>query len=164
MRNSDFIKAVEIGADQLLKLVMYADDTTLLLTTRVELTEAEKLVNIFEAGSGAKVNAVKSELLPLVYAAQEALGSRFSLLPQDCQARLLGTMVGLQVRDDDLWGPIEANIKAVKECWSTKSLSLRSRVLIAKSRMLSQATNLLHVQDMPKQVARRIDWNIATFI
>lgn len=44
---------------------MYADDTTLLLRNRAELKAAEAILEIFEKGSGAKVNADKSELIPL---------------------------------------------------------------------------------------------------
>ena len=85
IRSSPNLAGISLGGEALLKIIMYADDTTLLLLqSRAELAEAERLLKIFEDGSGAKD---KSELIPMVLGHQHALNSRpknTKLYPMPC--------------------------------------------------------------------------------
>ena len=95
---------------------------------------------------------------------QQVPDSRFALRPINYQARLLGAMVGSQQEDCQSWDAVTLKIKEAADRWSGHSLSLRGKVLIAKTLLLSQTTFLLHVQDMPVAVAKKLDRLIALFI
>ena len=164
LRASPDIGGVTIGEDALLKVVLYADDTTILLKNRQELEAAERILTVFERGSGAKINAEKSELLPLVKARQHIQGSRFALRPIEYQARLLGATIGVTQDDSQCWSGIKTKMEQLSRTWRAQGLSLRGKVLVAKTILLSQVTFLLHVQAMPDQVARQLDRLIALFI
>ena len=164
IRQSPNLLGVSLGGEALLKVVMYADDTTFLLRDLQELRQAEMLLSTFEAGSGAKVNADKSELLPLGPRARAAPGSRFTLRPRDYTARLLGAPIGANQKDERCWETIMAKVDQLRRTWSGHGLSLRGKVLVCKTILLSQATFLLHVQAMPAKVSKKLDRMMALFI
>ncbi len=78
IRSSSRIQGIRFGPELWLKVALYADDTTLLLSNTSELREAERLLALYEKGSGVKVNAGKSELLPHT---RRPHASRFALWP-----------------------------------------------------------------------------------
>lgn len=164
IRNATDLRGLHITAELVLKVLLYADDTTLLLADREALALAEQILAIFERGSGAKVNSAKSELLPATTSPQTAAGSRFNLQPTDYTARLLGAQIGVQQSDSTAWELIITGMKTTMAAWRSHGLSLRGKVLVTKVLILSQATFLLHVADMPDDVAKRMDKLIATFI
>lgn len=164
IRDCPDLHGVSLGATPLLKLVLYADDTTLLLNNREELAVAEGILLTFEQGSGAKVNADKSELITLTRRQQQVHGSRFTLRPRDYQARLLGAMIGVEQNDDQNWEIALGKMERHKATWLAHGLSLRGKVLVAKTMILSQVTFLLHVQSMSDRISRKMDRLIALFI
>ena len=136
---------------------MNVDDTTLLLNSRRELADAECLLTTFENGSGAKINAEKTGLLPLVLSPQQVADSRFSQRPKSYKARLIGVLQN----DADSWDPIVAKISTLKDIWQSQGLSLRCKVLIGKTGIPSQATYLLQAQEIPIKICQRLDRTMA---
>ena len=164
IRSSPGLKGLKMDRGRI-KVALYADDTTIFVQDARELQEVERILAIYEGGSGAKVNADKTELMSLVPVLQTIpVESRFTLRPLDHQARLLGAMVGVQQRDGSSWEPQLDAIKKQIAFWNTKGLSLRGRVLIMKVMLLSRITFLLHVQLMPPGIARQVNRLLALFL
>ena len=164
VRSSGVLKGVASGST-VVKIMLYADDTTLFLHDQVDLAEAERLLEIFERGSGAKINASKSELIPLTTRCPAlTVQSRFRLRPQEYEARFLGAKVGVLQTDKASWDPTMVKVKAELDRWSLKGLSLRGKLLVLKSCILSKLTYLLHVQEMPRSLCKKLDRMFACFL
>ena len=95
IRQSTAIQGLTCGST-VLRIMLYEDDTTIFLKDAADLAEAERLIQIFAGISGAKVNAAKSELIPLSLNGPPLPGlSLFQLRPAEYQARLPQSVVRL---------------------------------------------------------------------
>lgn len=118
IRQNAVIKGIPLSHEQALRLAMYAEDTTLGLGSVAELQEAEQILIIFEAGSGAKINNDKSELLPVSSHSFARMSSRFALRPYSYEARLLGAPIGMEQTDSISWGKATTKIKKIITKWN----------------------------------------------
>ena len=75
IRRDDSIRGIPIpGVNKQSKVSQYADDTTLILADNYSITQSFNLINIFERGSGSRLNAQKTEGLWLGSAAGKQTG------------------------------------------------------------------------------------------
>jgi hypothetical protein len=73
---------------------MYADDVTLILRNARDLSIAEGILQLYEQGSGARLNSGKCELMRIAMKDQALPeGCRFTLRPVDHRSKLLGAPI-----------------------------------------------------------------------
>ena len=94
IRRDDSIRGIPIpGVNKQSKVSQYADDTTLILADNYSITQSFNLINIFERGSGSRLNAQKTEGLWLGSAAGKQTGTVNITLTTD-KLKILGVYFG----------------------------------------------------------------------
>lgn len=165
IRDDARLKGITLSRNVAIKIVLYADDTTLLLSNPEELAVAEELLSVFEQGSGAKINRTKSELMSLCPVDQvQPVHSGFVLRSVTHTSRLLGATIGPLFKDSAGWTNVLSRISAVLAPWRHQGLSLQGKILVWRSLGLSQVTFLAHCQWLPRSVAAKMERIMALFI
>ena len=151
------------------KIAQLADDTTLFLQDLRSVSESISLFNDFTTISGLRLNLEKTEIIPIGFNLQKniklpneldklkytedafkTMGIWFSNDPQKC--KLLN---------------FEDKIKKIEQLvniWSTRNLSLKGKVTILKSLIVSQFSFLFSTIYTPVEILHKIDKIIFSFL
>ncbi len=134
------------------KMLLYADDVTLILRDDADLIEAERLTALYEVGSGAKLNSGKCELLHATKSPQTLPSDcRFDIKPVEYVTTLLGAPVGCLIKDKVCWEGILDRVDARLAKWKARSMSIAGRTVALT------ITYLLHVQMMPAGLKNQLE-------
>ena len=123
IRRDDSIRGIPIpGVNKQSKVSQYADDTTLILADNYSITQSFNLINIFERGSGSRLNAQKTEGLWLGSAAGKQTGPVNITWTTD-KLKILGVYFGTSNVEHANW--IDRIIKLEKplNLWKSRTLS-----------------------------------------
>ena len=99
--------------------LLFADDTILFCDADEEqILHVRMLLLCFQAVTGLKVNALKSEIVPMrevpnIHILAEILGCRIGSLPMTH----LGMPLGASHKSPTVWNPILENIERKLACW-----------------------------------------------
>ena len=164
IRQNDQIKGIKIAENEI-KLLQFADDLTCSLMDIKSGGELFKLFNRFESCSGLRVNKTKTEGLWL------GKNKGNSEIPFDIAwpktpIRILGVYVGhetTEVEKANFEKPL-LSLKQTLNAWKGRCLSLKGKVLIAKTLGLSKFLFLSKVMHVPILIKNEIDWLIYNFI
>ena len=133
IRHDNSIRGIPIpGANKQSKVSQYAHDTTLILANNYSITQSFNLINIFEWGSGSRLNAQKTEGLWLGSAAGKQTGPVNISWTTD-KLKILGVYFGTSNVEHANW--IDRVIKLEKRLnlWKSRTLSLKGKSLIINS-------------------------------
>ena len=133
IRRDNSIRGIPIpGANKQSKVSQYADDTTLILADNYSITQSFNLINIFEWGSGSRLNAQKTEGLWLGSAASKQTRPVNITWTTD-KLKILGVYFGTSNVKHANW--IDCVIKLEKRLnlWKSRTLSLKGKSLIINS-------------------------------
>ena len=141
---------------------LYADDTTVLLRDLPSLASllAIDCINIYEKGSGAKLNRSKSEAMWLG-AWRSRLDEPFGLT-WVAKMKILGIFFGNVNVEQDNWQPKLNKLEKSPSLWRFRSLSLLGKSLIINVLGFSKFTYLARELPMPSWVLTSI--NALTFL
>ena len=123
IRRDDSIRGIPIpGVNKQSKVSQYADDTTLILADNYSITQSFNLINIFERGSGSRLNAQKTEGLWLGSAAGKQTGP-VNITWTTEKLKILGVYFGTSNVEHANW--IDRIIKLEKplNLWKSRTLS-----------------------------------------
>ena len=118
------------------------DDTILFCDANEEqILHVRMLLLCFEAVTGLKVNASKSEMVPIgevpnVHVLAEILGCRIGSLPMT----YLGMPLGASHKSPTVWNPILERIECKLAGWKKLYLSKGGRLMLLKSTLASLPT------------------------
>lgn len=144
------------------KTRLYADDTTVILKDFTSLRNLFKVISIYEAGSGAKLNKSKTEAMWLgawKNRSDEPLG-----LTWVRKMKILGVFFGTVPVEQDNWQPKLNKLEKSLNLWKSRSLSFIGKSLIVNVLGLSKFIYLAKTLIMPKWVLSRINQLIWPFI
>ena len=164
IRRDDSIRGIPIpGVNKQSKVSQYADDTTLILADIYSITQSFNLINIFERGSGSRLNAQKTEGLWLGAAAGKQTGPVNITWTTD-KLKILGVYFGTSNVEHANW--IDRIIKLEKRLnlWKSRTLSLKGKSLIINSIGASGLWYTATVLPMPDWVATRVNKAIYDFL
>ena len=136
----------------------FADDTILFCDVDMEQILHIRLLLCFQAGTGLKVNMLKSEMVPIgevddVHALAEILDCRVGILPMF----YLGMPLGAFHKSPSIWDPILEKNKWNLARWKKLYLSKGGRLTLLKSTLSSLLTYFLSLFTIPTYVAYRIE-------
>ena len=145
----------------------FADDTTIILQrTKNNLIFAKKYLTDFHSISGLSCNVEKTNVIPIGVNTDHT----------DTMCNDLGfewtdnfTLLGFSL--ENTMTKIDSNFKNVKEkidgiirTWRPYNLSIRGRVTIAKTKMVSQLTYVATVLDIPEDIVKEIQGQIDDYV
>ena len=108
---------------------LYADDTTVLLRNLPSLASLLDCINIYEKGSGAKLNRWKVEAMwqgAWISSPDEHFG-----LTWVAKMKILGAFFGNVNVEHDNWQPILNKLEKSLSLWRSRSLSLLGKLLMS---------------------------------
>ena len=144
------------------KTRLYADDTTVILKDYFSLVNLFKVISVYEAGSGARLNKSKTEAMWLGAwrdRSDEPLG-----LTWVRKMKILGVVFGTVPVDQDNWQPKLSKLEKSLNLWKSRALSLIGKSLIVNVLGLSKLLYLAKTLIMPAWVLSRVNQLIWPFI
>ena len=133
IRGDDQIKGIKIG-NEIIKVIQYADDTTIAVSDLDSAKRAMKMLDLFYKSSGLKMNTEKTEGLYLGNLKHEKttpLGISWPHRP----IKSLGIYHSYNVKDC-IRANFEEKMEKLKKqlhWWKSRSLSLTGKILIVKT-------------------------------
>ena len=157
------------------RLIMYADDTNLFLSTSDDISSIKEGLDDASFAIGSKFNHEKSivkaigspefqaECLTSGLINGQTLPSA-TFLPPDEPLRILGVWIGPPGCTSHRWLTIEKHIRSLTAQWTSIGTSILNRVLLAKALMQSRCFYLLDGNSIPLPSLRRINGIIMRFV
>ena len=157
------------------RLIMYADDTNLFLSTSDDMSSIKSGLDDASFAIGSKFNHEKSivKAIGSLEFQSECLASGLingqplpsaTILSPDEPLRILGVWVGPPGCTSHRWLTIEKHIRNLTAQWSSIGTSVLNRVLLAKALMQSRCFYLLDGNSIPLPSLRRINSIIMRFV
>ena len=168
LRTEHNIKGIQVKLDKRnhnLKISQLADDTTLFLGTKNEITLALNVIEIFGTFSGLKLNRNKTEGLwvgKLKHCKEKVGGVQFSEKP----VKALGIYFGHDTKECEKlnWEAKIAKIESLISTWRKRNLTMIGKILIIKSLVLPVFTFLASCTVTPVIYVKQIEKILFDFI
>ena len=138
--------------------LLFADDTILICdASREQILSIRLVLTCFQALTGLKVNAGKSEIVPIgevrnIQHLANILQCRVGSLPMI----YLGMPLGTSYKTASIWNPILERMEKKLLGWKRLYLSKSGRLTLLKSTLSSLPTYYLFLITIPKAVASRL--------
>lgn len=132
------IEGITIPNSAPIKAVCYADDTVLVLKNQTEVDLARSILQDFCEGTGAQINWNKSSILKVGNPPPITI-PEVSFVSPDNPYFHLGVPIGTntEVQIQNLWDSVRLTFETIATRWSKAHLSLKGRIMVANSLMLS---------------------------
>ena len=161
-RNSKQIQGI-IVSGELFVISQYCDDTTVFVKDRTSAEEVIEAVSVFGRHSGLELNRSKCEFMWLGTSSKceelicgsvpvrecKVLGIWFSAV-EDCTDRNVEAVV--------------AKIHKTLDQWRQRDLTLKGKITVAKSLVVSQLTYVMAVEEIPKRYLDMIQSQLMKFL
>ena len=143
------------------KVGIYADDTTSLVKSVHSLAALFRVINVYERGSGAKLNVSKTEAMWL--GAWRSRADQPFGLTWVTKMKILGVVFG-QNAESDNWRPKLKKLENHLNFWKSRSLSLVGKSLIVNTIGISKLLYLATILPVPKWVISEVNNLIWPFL
>ena len=169
IRQSSEIKGIGIPTNygnRVVKIAMYADDSTLLLHDEYDVQYALHIVEEFSKFSGLILNKNKTEALMIGKETPDSTNG-IKWIPKESYIKILGVYFNSTERISNIeknWnGKIDTIIRLIKT-WEKRNLSLIGKIHIIKTFLLSQIIYIMQALILPDDVLKTINTIIFKFL
>ena len=145
------------------KVSQYADDTTLILANDFSITRSFNIINIFEKGSGSRLNTQKTEGLWIGSSAGRTSGPVNITWTTD-KLKILGVYFGNTNVEHANWDNRIIKLEKRLNRWKQRTLSLKGKALIINSIGASGLWYTATVLPLPEWASTRITKAIYKFL
>ena len=162
--NHPGINAFDVDGDKAL-FFQHADDSTAFVRDLNSVKHVFECFDKYNKASGSKVNLEKSEILPL--------GRALLNPPDDLPCRVIDgptEVLGIHIGRDkvacekDNWSLRIDKCIAILKTWKARSLSLKGKVLVVNSLVISRIVYVLNLTNLPNWVVPKLKSAILDFI
>ena len=173
------IKGIDVpNLDQKVKVSLFADDTTVVLTEYDSFTALIELLDEWCAVSGAKFNVEKTEIIPLgstEYRTQlietrkinvlgEAIPESIHIAREKDATRILGAWVGNSIDPMEPWRKIVETIRKDFKRWEARYPTLEGKRHVVQMIAGGKTQFLTRAQGMPEAIQKEIQRLITEFV
>ena len=156
------VKGVQIGAHEI-KVINFADDTTIFLRDIDCLPRIQAILNLYEKASSSKINLSKSQAL-WVGAYKNRFDKPGKMVWSNFSIKILGITFENYTPDNSIWEKITKNITKRILIWNRVRLSLKDRRIIINQVLLSKLWYIGQIYTIPKNVKKQIEKRIYDFL
>ena len=147
-----------------LKVIQYADDTTVVASSDTDFAVLEDCLSTYQKGSGAKLNISKSRGL-FFGSWRERSDSPLSLTWTAGSIKILDIMVGPSVSLNLVnWQSAIDKMRAVFRAWQHRDLSIGGRALVARAFATSKLWYVAQVVPAPLSLQDNVNSSVWNFI
>ena len=173
------IRGIDVpNLDEKIKVSLFADDTTVILTEHDSFTELTGVLDEWCEVSGAKFNVEKTEIVPIgteeyrrkltetrkLGSASEAIPASIHIARDKDATRLLGAWIGNGVNPEEPWRKIVEAIRKDFNRWETRYPTLEGKRHIVQMVAGGKTQFLTRAQGMPETVQKEIQRAITEFV
>ena len=171
LRNDNNVNNIDTPAfnyENIINILLYADDTTLFVKNEEALKAAFKIIDELGSFTGLKLNRKKSLILPVGgYKRKDNNESEFTWIRQGEFIKILGVYFSSSKEASLIeknWVPKIDKVKRMIKQWHKRHLSEYGKIVVAKTFFLSQFTYILQALALPEHILIEIDKLIFGFI
>ena len=146
---------VSINDNVVLTNLLFADDTTLLSNSLSGVMEQLELVQIYCDGSGAKLNLSKSTMLVLNRTQNRPIFPHVKILFKTESVKYLGIPFSQSSVQELIMEILEKRFYDGFRMWFRRARTVRGRLLMAQTMILSRLWHYTTHFDVPQQLLRR---------
>uniref|UniRef100_A0A3P9LKD8 Reverse transcriptase domain-containing protein n=1 Tax=Oryzias latipes TaxID=8090 RepID=A0A3P9LKD8_ORYLA len=160
----DSIRGVVTPAGRVIKILAYADDTSLVLKDETSVDGAMRQLRAYCGASGAKVNINKSEIFFL--GSRVAAVNRWGFREATDGVKVLGVWLARTPRDTihNNWTAMVKKLAQVLALWKMRRLTLRGKVTVLNSLIFSKINYVLSILPLPVHFQTRINEVLSLFL
>ena len=138
------------------KINAYVDDAQLFNSTENSIKESFELFERYERASGAKIH--KTKTTGLYIGPWKTKTPEFTEITwTNNNVKTLGVHHGYQINLHEIWMEKITKIKNCIQVWKSRNLSLKGKVLIIKTFLISQIGYELEMNGIPKHIEKDIN-------
>ncbi|EKM75934.1 hypothetical protein AGABI1DRAFT_15016, partial [Agaricus bisporus var. burnettii JB137-S8] len=178
IRDSDLRGAKIPNLHQNLKVLMFADDTTVFLHKNDKYEDLLKILDMWCIASGAKFNITKTEIIPLgspnyrnLFLETRKLASWHNPIPEGTRitregerVRILGAWIGNGNTDDKPWDNIQSKVSESLERWSRTKPGTEGRRHAIQMTVHGMTQYLTMAQGMPDKFEHKFTKLASAFL
>lgn len=164
IRQSDNLKGLDLSAEKVLRVLLYADDITAFLKDRNDVGILLKILEEFSLFSGLYLNKQKTEALGIGSNRNVNFGCGIKWVKQ---IKILGIYFDNTKCASELdlnWNCRIANIKQQILSWERRNLGLLGKICVIKSMLLSQFIHIMQAICIPQKVLKEINTILYRFL
>ena len=144
------------------RLSQCADDTSVVVTSDDAITATFDVYDLYERGSGAKLNLAKYKGLWLG-AWNGRTDAPVAIEWGSVKVKILGVFLGPFASEEDNWRPRITAVRNVLSSWRQRSLSYRGKALVINALALSRIWYVASVIHMPQWVLGELNKAVFNF-
>ena len=156
------IKAVQIG-DREIKIVKFADGTTIFLRDIDSLFRIQAILNLYEKAPSSKINLCKSQAL-WAGGYKNRFDKPGNMEWSNFSIKIFGINIDDFIADNTNWDKISVNIAKRIHIRNRVRLSLRGKKLIINQLLLSKLWYIGQIYTVQKYIKREIENRIYDFL
>ena len=173
------IRGIEVpNLDEKIKVSLFADDTTVILTEYDSFAELTDTLDRWCEVSGAKFNVEKTEIIPIgaaeyrkelletrrIGGGDEKIPDAIHIAGEGDATRLLGAWVGNGVNPEEPWRVIVETIRKDLRRWEARYPTLEGKRHVLQMVVGGKTQFLTRAQGMPESVQKEIQKAVTEFI
>jgi hypothetical protein len=165
VRQDKNIKGLNISAECVLKLLLYADDVTMFLTDETDIEQVFKLLDKFKSVSGLQLNMSKTEAMWI--GANRNKDDTFFDLKWVNEVRILGIYFAGNKSASEIrlnWQPKITQLKQAIQNWEKRNLGVLGKICVIKSLLVSQLVYAIQALSIPDNVLDEINTILYRFL
>ena len=143
------------------KLSAYVDDSQFFNSTENSIKESFKIFDKFEKASGAKIHKTKTTAMYI--GPWKSKDPEFKEISwTNTYVKTLGINHGYHIPEQEVWMEKINKMKNCIQVWKSRDLTLKGKVLIIKTFLISQINYEIEMKSIPKNIVKEIDkilWN-----
>ena len=145
------------------RIVAYVDDTQVFNSTEESVVECFNVIKKFEKSSGAKIH--KKKTTGLYIGPWKNKNPEFMEIAwTKSHIKTLGILHGYNIHENAIWMVKINKIKTCIQIWKKRDLTIKGRVLVIKSLLLSQIGFEIEIRIIPGYVLKTIETLIWNFL
>lgn len=165
IRNNSSIRGIRMGESEA-KLAQFADDLTCMLSDEESLSVLMSTLKKFESWSGLRINRNKTKIISPKRIAEGS--STFEGIEVCDKAKILGIWIGTDATEESSYrwnfkGPLE-KIQQVCDSWHNRSLSIKGKITVVNSLMVSVLQYPCSIIYTPERVLKEYKRITSAFI
>ena len=165
IRNHADLKGFQIPkSTSIIKVLLYADDTSVILRSSKELKVLKEILSKYEIASGSKINRKKSEALAFNITPPSSDSLELKWIEPDTPIRFLGAYIGINLSNTGPWTDILTKFFSKIANWNQIPLPIKTKATVTNTYLLPLLYHQLSVMEISDNILREIEKSIRNFI
>lgn len=145
--------------DEVFKIVMYANDTIVIIRNQIEINVFNKILDLYERTTNVKMNWLKTRSLRLKNVFEIHISHVKLIMKLDFYYHLkILVNILLKFALFKFWDDILQKIKRVKTLWTRFHLFMKSKIFIANANIMSSIRYVVKFSKMSTQIQKKFEY------